>query len=325
MPKASLLCIVIPCYNEEAVLPQSHSLFLQKLNELIQAGKVDENSRILFVDDGSTDKTWHIISELAAANEHIEGVRLSRNRGHQNALLAGLMTAKDFADITITIDCDGQDDVNAMDEMLAEYENGCDIVYGVRSNRDSDSRFKRGSAQLFYRFMKKMGVDMVYNHADYRLMSKRALDGLAQFKEVNMFLRGLVPLVGYRYCSVYYERHERIAGETHYPLQKMIAFALDGITSLSVKPIRLITWLGVLFALLSFAAIVIVFIQHFVGKTVAGWSSTVCAIFFIGGIQLLAIGIIGEYIGKIYSETKQRPRFIISEKTLAQTENGEET
>ena len=310
-----ILYIVIPCYNEEAVLPVTSGMFLKKLKDLIAAGKVAPHSRVLFVNDGSRDNTWPIIQDLARQDEHFEGVCLSRNRGHQNALLAGLMTAKDRADITISIDCDGQDDINAMDAMVDEYLAGVDVVYGVRSKRETDTWFKRTTAEGFYKVMHALGAETVYNHADYRLMSRRALEGLAQFKEVNLFLRGLVPLVGYRSSSVYYERAERLAGESHYPLKKMLAFAFDGITSLSVKPIRLITGLGFLISFVSVIAIIWVLLTKLFGFTVSGWSSMACAIFFMGGVQLLCLGVIGEYIGKIYNETKARPRFIISETT----------
>ena len=259
---------------------------------------------------------WDIIRSLAEADEHYRGVCLSRNRGHQNALLAGLMTAKDLADVTISIDCDGQDDINAMDAMIDEYLAGMDVVYGVRSKRETDTWFKRTTAEGFYKVMKALGADVVFNHADYRLLSKRALEGLAEFREVNLFLRGLVPLVGYRCSSVYYERAERIAGESHYPLKKMLAFAFDGITSLSVKPLRLITLAGMLVSAVSFVAIIVTLITKLVGFTVTGWTSMICAIYFLGGVQLLGIGIIGEYVGKIYNETKARPRFIISETTF---------
>lgn len=316
-----VLYIVIPCYNEQEVLPVTNTLFLKKLTDLMEAGRISPDSRIMFVNDGSKDDTWRIIQELSEKDKHFVGISLSRNRGHQNALLAGLMTAKDLADITISIDCDGQDDIDAMDEMVAEYEAGCDVVYGVRNKRETDTWFKRTTAEGFYHVMKALGADVVFNHADYRLLSKRALEGLAEFKEVNLFLRGLVPLVGYRSSSVYYERHERMAGESHYPLKKMLAFAFDGITSLSVKPIRLITWLGFIFSIVSFVAVVYSFVQHFLGNTTAGWSSTFSAIFFMGGIQLLCVGVIGEYVGKIYNETKARPRFIISEKTYEDKED----
>lgn len=317
-----VLYIVIPCYNEEDVLPLTKGLFLEKLNSLINSGTVSPKSRIMFVNDGSKDKTWDVISALSREDEHFTGISLSRNRGHQNALLAGLMTAKDLADVTISIDCDGQDDINAMDEMLAEYAAGCEIVYGVRSKRDTDTWFKRNTALGFYKLMNALGADIVYNHADYRLMSRRALEGLAQFTEVNLFLRGLTPLVGYRSSSVYYERHERLAGESHYPLKKMVSFAFDGITSLSVKPIRLITWLGFIISIISVIAIIAVIVQHFMGVTEAGWSSTLCAIFFMGGVQLLCLGVIGEYVGKVYNETKRRPRFIVSEKTYEDKKDG---
>jgi len=313
--KLPKLYIVIPCYNEEEVLPQTSGLFLDKLHTLITSKRIDEESRVMFVNDGSKDSTWSIIQELSKEDPHYTGLCLSRNRGHQNALLAGLMTAKDAADITISIDCDGQDDINAMDAMLTEYEKGCDIVYGVRSKRETDTFFKRTTAEGFYKVMKFLGADVVFNHADYRLMSKKALEGLAEFGEVNLFLRGLVPLVGYRYSSVYYERADRIAGESHYPLKKMLAFAFDGITSLSVKPLRMITSLGLLISLVSVIAIVITIIQKFYGATITGWTSMVCIMLFLGGVQLLCIGIMGEYIGKIYNETKKRPRYIISETT----------
>lgn len=311
-----ILYIVIPCYNEEAVLPLTSGMFLKKIKDLAAAGKISDKSRILFVNDGSKDKTWDIIRSLAEADEHYRGVCLSRNRGHQNALLAGLMTAKDLADVTISIDCDGQDDINAMDAMIDEYLAGMDVVYGVRSKRETDTWFKRTTAEGFYKVMKALGADVVFNHADYRLLSKRALEGLAEFREVNLFLRGLVPLVGYRCSSVYYERAERIAGKSHYPLKKMLAFAFDGITSLSVKPLRLITLAGMLVSAVSFIAIIVTLITKLVGFTVTGWTSMICAIYFLGGVQLLGIGIIGEYVGKIYNETKVRPRFIISETTF---------
>lgn len=314
-----VLYIVIPCYNEQEVLPVTAPLFLAKLKELTAQNLCAENSRILFVNDGSKDETWRIISDLAAQDEHYLGICLSRNRGHQNALLAGLMTARQAADVSISIDCDGQDDINAMDEMLRQYHDGCDVVYGVRSRRDTDTLFKRFTAESFYKLMKSLGVDSVYNHADYRLLSRRALDGLAQYREVNLFLRGMVPLVGFKSTSVYYERYERIAGESHYPLKKMLTFAFDGITSLSVKPIRLITGLGLLISLTGFLAIIWAVVQAILGHVVAGWTSTVCIVCFMGGIQLLCLGVIGEYVGKIYSEVKRRPRFIIRETTDGET------
>ena len=310
------LFIVIPCYNEQEVLPITAPMFLEKLNSLAAAGKISSDSRVLFVNDGSKDNTWSIIQELAKADEHYIGISQSRNRGHQNAVLAGLMEAKDKCDITISIDCDGQDDINAMDAMVDAYLEGCEVVYGVRSSRETDTFFKRFTAQSFYKFLSAMGAEVVYNHADYRLISARVLKEFANFREVNLFLRGLVPLVGYRCSSVYYERAERIAGESHYPLKKMLAFAFDGITSLSVKPLRLITLAGMLVSAVSFVAIIVTLITKLVGFTVTGWTSMICAIYFLGGVQLLGIGVIVEYVGKIYNETKARPRFIISETTF---------
>ena len=310
-----ILWIIVPCYNEEAVLPITAPLFLQKLSGLIAEKKVAEESRILFVNDGSKDKTWEIIRELARGDEHFLGIAQSRNRGHQNALLAGLMEAKDRCDITITIDCDGQDDMNAMDAMVEEYRKGCDIVYGVRSSRKSDSFFKRSTARSFYRLMSKMGVEMVYDHADYRLVSAKVLQHFADFREVNIFLRGMFPLVGFKSGCVYYERHERMAGESHYPLKKMIAFAIEGITSLSVKPLTLIVVFGLITCLLGFIGIIWAIVEVLLGNAVTGWASTVCIILFLGGVQLLSIGVIGQYVGKIYLETKHRPRYIISERT----------
>ena len=313
--KDTVLYIVIPCYNEEKVLPITAPLFLDKLMSLARAGKISPDSRVLFVNDGSKDGTWQIIRQLASEDSHYLGICQSRNRGHQNALLAGLMEAKDRCDITISIDCDGQDDINAMDEMVEAYDSGCDVVYGVRSSRDTDTFFKRFSAESFYHLLKWMGGDIVFNHADYRLLSSRVLRELANFREVNIFLRGMVPLVGFKSTSVYYARSERMAGESHYPLQKMLALAFDGITSLSVKPIRLITSLGLMVAALSFLGIIWAVLTSFLGQTVSGWASTTCILCFLGGIQLLSLGIIGEYVGKIYMETKARPRYIISERT----------
>ena len=315
-----VLFIVIPCYNEEKVLPITSTMFLNKINELVSAGKIADSSRILFVNDGSKDKTWEIITRLAKTDPHYIGICQSRNRGHQNAVLAGLMEAKDKCDITISIDCDGQDDINAMDQMVDEYLGGAEIVYGVRSKRDTDTFFKRFTAESFYKVMKWMGAESVYNHADYRLVSSRVLKEFANFKEVNIFLRGMFPLVGFKSTCVYYERNERIAGESHYPLRKMVALALDGITSLSIKPIRIITGSGAVISLIAFALIIYALISYFTGNAVSGWSSTLIATSFIGGIQLISLGIIGEYIGKIYMETKQRPRFIIEERTYAEEE-----
>ena len=310
-----VLYIVVPCYNEQAVLPETAPMFLRKLEELSSRGKISDESRVLFVNDGSRDDTWRIICDLARQDRHFTGIAQSRNRGHQNAVLAGLMEAMDKCDITISIDCDGQDDMNAMDDMVDAYLNGCEIVYGVRSSRATDSVFKRATAQGFYRLLNAMGAEVVYNHADYRLMSARALREFAKFKEVNLYLRGMVPLVGFKSTSVYYERHERLAGESHYPLKKMVALAFDGITSLSVKPIRMITTCGLLMSIISFIGILWAVIAALCGQTVAGWASTACLICFIGGIQSMFLGVIGEYVGKIYMEVKARPRYIISDRT----------
>lgn len=314
-----VLYIVIPCYNEEKVLPITSGMFLDKLNTLISDGKISGDSRIMFVNDGSRDSTWDIICGLAKKDVHYIGIAQSRNRGHQNALWAGLMESKDKCDITITIDCDGQDDINAMDDMIAEYADGAEIVYGVRKNRKSDTFFKRTTAQGFYKFLKLMGVEVVYNHADYRLISSRALEELSKFREVNLYLRGMVPLVGFKSTSVYYDRNERIAGDSHYPFGKMMSLAFNGITSLSVKPIRIIASLGLIIALISFIGIIWAIVDAATGHTVAGWASTTCIICFLSGIQLLSLGIIGEYIGKIYLEVKQRPRYIISDRTEEHT------
>ena len=310
-----VLYIVIPCYNEQEVLPITAPMFLNKLHELAEKKLVSENSRIMFVNDGSSDGTWDIIRALAASDEHYIGISQSRNRGHQNAVLAGIMEAKDHCDISISIDCDGQDDINAMDNMVRAYLDGCDIVYGVRNDRETDSFFKRTTAQGFYKFLSAMGAEIVYNHADYRLISARALHELAKFKEVNLFLRGMVPLVGFKSTSVEYKRAERIAGKSKYPLCKMLALAGDGITSLSIKPLRLIMSFGVIVALLSFVGVIWAIVAALAGRAVAGWASMTCIICFVSGVQLICMGIIGEYIGKIYMETKQRPRYIISERT----------
>ena len=308
---ASTLYIVVPCYNEEEMLPITAQALLRKLDELITQGRITKQSRIMFIDDGSKDKTWEIIEKLSIAAPAFTGIKLSRNRGHQNALLAGLMTAKDRCDITISMDADLQDDVDAVDRFIDEYEKGAQIVYGVRSSRETDTAFKRNTARMYYKMLEHMGVEITYDHADYRLMSREALEGLEQFKEVNLFLRGLVPLVGYKTATVRYVRNEREKGESKYPLKKMIAFAIEGITSLSVKPIRFITFLGIFVFLVSIILLIRFFIIWCMGKTVAGWATIVISIWGIGGLQLLSIGIIGEYIGKIYLETKQRPRYII--------------
>lgn len=309
------LIIVIPCYNEQEVLPITAPQFLAKINQLASEGLISGDSRVMFVNDGSKDDTWNIIQQLADQDEHYIGIAQSRNRGHQNAVLAGLMEAKDMCDITISIDCDGQDDINAMDEMVKAYLEGCEIVYGVRSKRDTDTFFKRFTAESFYKLLNSMGAEVVYNHADYRLISSRALQELAKFKEVNIFLRGMVPLVGFKSTSVYYERSERAAGKSHYPLSKMLALAFDGITSLSIKPIKMIIGLGVIVAFISFIGIIWAVVEAILGKTVMGWASTTCIICFLSGVQLISVGVIGEYIGKIYMEVKQRPRYIISERT----------
>lgn len=311
-----VLYIVIPCYNEEQVLPITAPLFLDKVKQLMSEKKIHNASKVVFVNDGSKDKTWEIIKELAHREEEIEGITLSRNRGHQNAVLAGLMEVKDCCDITITIDCDGQDDINAMDHMVDAYLEGCEVVYGVRSSRQTDTLMKRATAEGFYKLLNWMGAEVVFNHADYRLLSSRVLQELANFKEVNIYLRGMVPLVGFKSTSVYYERKERFAGESHYPLRKMLALAFDGITSLSIKPIRMITGLGAAIALLSFVGVLWSVYIRISGNAVSGWASMTCLICFLGGIQLICLGILGEYIGKIYLETKARPRYIISEKTM---------
>ncbi|WP_294451830.1 glycosyltransferase family 2 protein [uncultured Gemmiger sp.] len=310
-----VLYIVIPCYNEQEVLPITAPLFLEKIQQLAKDGSISPDSRILFVNDGSKDKTWEIICDLAKRDPHYLGISQSRNRGHQNAVLAGLMEARERCDITISIDCDGQDDINAMDKMVEAYHDGCEVVYGVRSSRATDTFFKRFTAQSFYKLLNAMGAEVVFNHADYRLMSARVLKEFANFKEVNLFLRGMVPLVGFKSTSVAYERHERLAGESHYPLSKMLALAFDGITSLSVKPIRLITGFGVAVALISFIGVIWAVIQAVLGHTVSGWASTTSIICFVSGVQLICLGVIGEYIGKIYMETKARPRYIISDRT----------
>ena len=310
-----ILYIVIPCYNEQEVLPITAPMFLQKINDLAAAGKISPESRVLFVNDGSKDRTWEIICDLAARDPHYAGICQSRTRGHQNAVLAGLMEAKSRCDITISIDCDGQDDINAMDAMVDAYRDGCDVVYGVRSKRETDTFFKRFTAESFYKILNAMGAEVVFNHADYRLMSARALEEFAKFKEVNLFLRGMVPLVGFKSTCVTYERHERIAGESHYPLSKMLALAFDGITSLSTKPIRFITGFGVFVALVSFIGVLWAVIEAAMGLTVSGWASMTSIICFVSGVQLICLGVIGEYIGKIYLESKHRPRYIISETT----------
>lgn len=308
-----ILYIVVPCYNEEAVLPETSKRLKVKLEGMIAAKKIGRESRIMFVNDGSKDRTWEIISQLHQSDPIFSGVDLTRNRGHQNALLAGLMTAKDLADMVISMDADLQDDIDAVDAMVDKYYAGCDIVYGVRSARKKDTFFKRFTAEGFYRVMNALGAETVFNHADYRLMSRRALEGLAQFKEVNLFLRGIVPMIGYTTATVAYERGERFAGESKYPLKKMLSFAMEGITSLSTKPIRFITSLGFFLFLVSVAMLIYSIVRWATGATIMGWASLICSVWAIGGLILLSLGIIGEYIGKIYLETKERPRFLIRE------------
>lgn len=306
-----ILYIVVPCYNEEAVLHETSKRLKEKMTALINDKKISDKSRVLFVDDGSKDKTWEIIEELHGSDDLFSGLKLSRNKGHQNALLAGLMTAKELADISISMDADLQDDINVVDQFVDKYHDGCDIVYGVRSSRKTDTAFKRGTAGMFYKFMRLLGVDIIDNHADYRLISKRALEALSQFKEVNLFLRGIVKQIGFKSDIVYYERSERFAGESKYPLKKMLAFAFDGITSFSVKPIRLVTVVGFLVFLISIGMIIYTIVQTCLGNTEAGWSSLMCSIWFLSGLQIMALGIVGEYIGKIYAEVKARPKYII--------------
>lgn len=309
--KPQVLYLVIPCYNEEAVLPETAKRLKEKMTRMMEEKMIAPNSRVAFVDDGSKDKTWELITTLHEKDPLFSGVKLSRNKGHQNALLAGLMTVKEKADMVISMDADLQDDINVIDQMVEKYYEGHDVVYGVRNSRKTDTAFKKLTAQGFYKFMKLLGVEIVYNHADYRLMSRRALEGLAEFKEVNLFLRGIVPLIGYSSCTVEYERGERFAGESKYPLKKMLAFAFEGITSFSVKPIRMITALGFLIFSISIIMLVYFLIVYLLGKTVAGWTTIAISVWAIGGLQLLALGVIGEYVGKMYMETKARPKFIV--------------
>lgn len=313
MKEKSTLYLVVPCYNEEEVLDETAKQLTRKVESLVAAGTISDKSRILFVNDGSKDQTWMIISRLHDEYKYVSGLNLSRNRGHQNAVLAGLMHAKEHSDVAISLDADLQDDVNAIDEMMEKYYAGNDVVYGVRSSRKKDTFFKKTTAEGFYKIMGWMGVDIVFNHADYRLMSKRVLDQLENYKEVHLFLRGMIPLIGYPSDTVYYERHERFAGESKYPLKKMLAFAFDGISSFSVKPIRFIVWLGFFVFLVSIAMLIYSVVRHVMGHTVLGWSSLIVSIWALGGLQLLAIGVIGEYIGKVYMETKGRPKFAIQD------------
>lgn len=314
--KLPKLAIVIPCYNEKEVLPETNPMFLNKLKQLINENKISPDSHIVYVNDGSKDKTWELIQQYATESLYVKGLSQSRNRGHQNAVYAGLMESKGNVDITVSIDCDGQDDINAIEDMIEAYKNGSEIVYGVRSDRETDTFFKKSTAQGFYKLLAWMGVESVYNHADYRLVSSRVLDEFEKFDEVNLFLRGMFPLVGFKSSAVYYKRHERIAGESKYPLSKMLNLAFEGITSLSVKPIRLVTMLGFFVSLLSFLIIIWIFISYFTNNTVSGWASNATLLSFFCGIQLVSIGIIGEYIGKIYLEVKHRPKYIISDRTV---------
>ena len=307
------LYFVIPCYNEEQVLPETAKRLKDKVRALIQRGKIDEGSRILFVNDGSADRTWEIIRALHEQDPLYSGINLSRNRGHQNALLAGLMTAKDYADMVVSMDADLQDDIDAVDEMIEKSLQGIDIVYGVRSSRAKDTFFKKATAEGFYKIMNTMGANTVFNHADYRLMSRRSLEGLSEFQEVNLFLRGIVPMIGFSWDVVYYERGERFAGESKYPLKKMLSFAIEGITSLSTKPIRMITGLGFFIFLVSIGMLIYSLVRHFTGATIVGWTTLMVSVWAIGGLILLSLGVVGEYIGKIYLETKARPRYLIEE------------
>ena len=309
----NVLYLVIPCYNEEEVLPETSSRLLEKLGSLIKLGKISEKSRVIFVNDGSKDRTWEIIEELHQKNRIFGGINLSRNRGHQNALLAGLMTVKDYVDMVISMDADLQDDINAIDEMVDKYLSGMDVVYGVRGSRATDTVFKKFTAESFYKIMNAMGANTVFNHADYRLMSRRALDGLAQYGEVNLFLRGIVPMIGYPADVVYYNRGERFAGESKYPLGKMLFLAVEGITSLSTKPIRMITALGFFIFIVSIGMLIYSLVRHFMGATIVGWTTLMVSVWAIGGLILLSLGVVGEYIGKIYLETKARPRFIVEQ------------
>ena len=304
---------VIPCYNEEAVLPETTRRMTDKLNAMRAAGLIGEKSRILYVDDGSKDRTWKLVSQFNRENPWVEGVKLSHNRGHQHALLCGLMSAMPRCDAAISMDADLQDDIDALDQFVKKFQEGCDVVYGVRNKRDTDTWFKRTTAEGFYKVMQLLGVDVVFNHADYRLMSKRALEALSEYREVNLFLRGIVPLIGYRSDYVYYDRHERFAGESKYPLKKMLSFALDGITSFSVKPLKLISNLGILISVLSILGLLYALISYFAGWAVTGWTAIVCSIWLLGGLQMLCLGVVGGYIGKIYSEVKARPRYRVEE------------
>lgn len=322
---SNILYVVVPCYNEEEVLYETAGRLKDKMKDLIEKGAISRDSKIVFVNDGSKDSTWELIRKLHESDHLYGGINLTRNRGHQNALLAGLMTVKEYADMVISMDADLQDDIDAMDDMIEKYRNGIDIVYGVRSSRAKDTVFKRASAEAFYKAMKFLGADTVFNHADYRLMSKRAIEGLAEFKEVNLFLRGIIPLIGYSSDFVYYERGERFAGESKYPLKKMISFAVEGITSLSIKPVQLITILGFFIFFVSIIMLLYSFIRHFMGATIVGWTTLMVSVWAIGGLILLSLGIVGEYVGKIYLETKERPRFLVEQFLHVKGEEKQET
>ena len=309
-----ILYLVIPCYNEEQVLPLTSGKFKAKIEELIDAGKISSDSRVMFVNDGSKDTTWDILTSLCEEDKKYAAISLAHNRGHQNALIAGLMEAKKYADITISMDCDGQDDINAITQMVDEYAKGNEIVFGVRNDRSTDSWFKRTTAQSYYKFLRGMGVDIIPDHADYRLMSSRVLNALEGYGEVNLFLRGIIPQLGFKQSVVYYSRAEREAGTTHYPLSKMMSLAIDGVTSFSIRPLRLITVLGIIVALLSFIGIIYVLVSVISGYYVDGWASTTCILCFVSGIQMISLGVIGEYIGRIYLETKHRPRYFVAER-----------
>ena len=322
MKKKQILYIVIPCFNEEKVLPFTNVIFKDKIQELVEKEIISQQSRVMYVNDGSTDDTWNLIEEYSNS-EFVVGISQSRNRGHQSSVLAGIFEAKKYADVVITIDADGQDDIHCVNKMLEAYKKGSEIVYGVRENRETDTFFKRFTAESFYRLMSFFGAEIIFNHADYRLMSKRFIEELSKYKEVNLFLRGIVPLVGFQYSIVTYKREERIAGESHYPLSKMVKLAVDGITSLSVKPIRMITILGVCTSFFSFLLIIWVLWTKYTGESVAGWASTYAIVSLLGGVQLISLGVIGEYIGKIYLETKNRPRYIISKRTYEDNNSSE--
>lgn len=322
---SNILYVVVPCYNEEEVLYETAGRLKDKMKDLIEKGAISRDSKIVFVNDGSKDSTWELIRKLHESDHLYGGINLTRNRGHQNALLAGLMTVKEYADMVISMDADLQDDIDAMDDMIEKYRNGIDIVYGVRSSRAKDTFFKKASAETFYKVMKFLGADTVFNHADYRLMSKRAIEGLAEFKEVNLFLRGIIPMIGYPSDFVYYERGERFAGESKYPLKKMISFAVEGITSLSIKPVQLITILGFFIFFVSIIMLLYSFIRHFMGAAIVGWTTLMVSVWAIGGLILLSLGIVGEYVGKIYLETKERPRFLVEQFLHVKGEEKQET